>query len=135
MNPPAEINFFVLAAGTKKAAFLEGELSSNRPAAKVEKNSRKDGARKPELLVLILANGVHHSRRKSANTRKSTDPSVPRLYPKGWSPISELLVLALTDGVSTHHGRSQKKARGARKRRRSGILSGVRPGPLSQGRH
>uniref|UniRef100_A0ABD2X727 Uncharacterized protein n=1 Tax=Trichogramma kaykai TaxID=54128 RepID=A0ABD2X727_9HYME len=67
---------------------LEGEISSNRPAAQVEKNSRKDGARKPELLVLMLANGVHHSRRKSANTRMSTDSSAPRLYVKGWSPIS-----------------------------------------------
>uniref|UniRef100_A0ABD2W6L4 Uncharacterized protein n=1 Tax=Trichogramma kaykai TaxID=54128 RepID=A0ABD2W6L4_9HYME len=83
----------------------------------------------------MLANGVHHSRRKSANTRKSTDPSAPRWYPKGWSPISELLVLALTDGVSTNHAGSQKNARGARKRRRSGTLSGVKPGPLSQGRH
>ncbi|CAB0039397.1 unnamed protein product [Trichogramma brassicae] len=52
-------------------------------------------------------------RRKSANTRKSTDPSAPRWYPKGWSPISELLVLALTDGVFfTHHGGSQKKREG-----------------------
>ncbi|CAB0043308.1 unnamed protein product [Trichogramma brassicae] len=51
-------------------------------------------------------------RRKSANTRKSTDPSAPRWYPKGWSPISELLVLAMTNGVFTHHGGSQKKREG-----------------------
>uniref|UniRef100_A0ABD2XAI0 Uncharacterized protein n=1 Tax=Trichogramma kaykai TaxID=54128 RepID=A0ABD2XAI0_9HYME len=48
-------------------------------------------------------------KRKSANTRKSTDPSAPTSYPRLWRPISELLVLALTDGVYTHHGRSQKK--------------------------
>ncbi|CAB0032740.1 unnamed protein product [Trichogramma brassicae] len=94
-------------------AFLEGAISSNRPTAQVEKNSRK---MEPEARTSSADVGrrVYYSG-GSVSTRESTDKTAPRCYPKGWSPKSELLVLLLTNGVSLFMEKARKKMRGARK--------------------
>uniref|UniRef100_A0ABD2WMT9 Uncharacterized protein n=1 Tax=Trichogramma kaykai TaxID=54128 RepID=A0ABD2WMT9_9HYME len=76
----------------------------------------------------MLDNRVHHSGGKASTQGRAPTPRLQGVIPKGWSPISELLVLVLTDGVSTHHGGKPVKTRGARKEaeKRDGVVGETR---------